>query len=91
MFLQAVPGAGKLLLSGAKAVRRNDPCSSSHLNICFQFISLHENGQPGPDGRSDQAIAKLWLQHSLQFHCLSAQLRPLLGNRQYIRKFYAGK
>ena len=34
------------------------------------------------------AVAELWLQHSLQCHCLSAQLRPLLGDRQYIRKFY---
>uniref|UniRef100_A0A8B9VP87 Rubicon autophagy regulator n=1 Tax=Anas zonorhyncha TaxID=75864 RepID=A0A8B9VP87_9AVES len=69
-----------------KDIRRLSPSSAHHLE---KFISLHENGQPGPDGRSDQAIAKLWLQHSLQFHCLSAQLRPLLGNRQYIRKFYA--
>uniref|UniRef100_A0A8C4YJ89 RUN domain-containing protein n=1 Tax=Gopherus evgoodei TaxID=1825980 RepID=A0A8C4YJ89_9SAUR len=52
------------------------------------FISLHENGQPSADGVGDQAIAELWLQHSLQFHCLSAQLKPLLENRQYIRKFY---
>uniref|UniRef100_A0A8B9BTM2 Rubicon autophagy regulator n=1 Tax=Anser brachyrhynchus TaxID=132585 RepID=A0A8B9BTM2_9AVES len=69
-----------------KDIRRLSPNSAHHLE---KFISLHENGQPGPDGRSDQAIAKLWLQHSLQFHCLSAQLRPLLRNRQYIRKFYA--
>ncbi|NXI71198.1 RUBIC protein, partial [Anseranas semipalmata] len=69
-----------------KDIRRLSPSSAHHLE---KFISLHENGQPSPDGRSDQAIAKLWLQHSLQFHCLSAQLRPLLGNRQYIRKFYA--
>lgn len=56
-----------------------------------QFISLQESGQPSPEGPGDQAIAQLWLQHSLQCHCLSAQLRPLLGNRQYIRKFYTGK
>lgn len=37
---------------------------------------------------SEHVIAELWLQHSLQYHCLSAQLRPLLGDRQYIRKFY---
>ncbi|KAJ6655527.1 hypothetical protein lerEdw1_005105 [Lerista edwardsae] len=55
----------------------------------FQFISLHENGQCSPDGFSNRAVAELWLQHSLQFHCLSAQLKPLLGNKQYIRKFYA--
>ncbi|XP_065604189.1 run domain Beclin-1-interacting and cysteine-rich domain-containing protein isoform X2 [Cyrtonyx montezumae] len=69
-----------------KDIRRLSPSSAHHLE---KFISLHENGQPGPDSHSDQAIAQLWLQHSLQFHCLSAQLRPLLGNRQYIRKFYA--
>uniref|UniRef100_A0A8C9L6W4 Rubicon autophagy regulator n=1 Tax=Pavo cristatus TaxID=9049 RepID=A0A8C9L6W4_PAVCR len=69
-----------------KDIRRLSPSSAHHLE---KFISLHENGQPSPDSHSDQAIAQLWLQHSLQFHCLSAQLRPLLGNRQYIRKFYA--
>ncbi|XP_072200474.1 run domain Beclin-1-interacting and cysteine-rich domain-containing protein isoform X2 [Excalfactoria chinensis] len=69
-----------------KDIRQLSPSSAHHLE---KFISLHENGQPNPDSHSDQAIAQLWLQHSLQFHCLSAQLRPLLGNRQYIRKFYA--
>lgn len=57
----------------------------------LQFISLHENGQNGSDGVSERAVAELWLQHSLQSHCLSAQLRPLLGDRQYIRKFYTGR
>lgn len=60
-------------------------------DVPFQFISLQESGQRDPEGPGDQAIAQLWLQHSLQCHCLSAQLRPLLGNRQYIRKFYTGK
>lgn len=60
-------------------------------DVPFQFISLQESGQRDPEGAGDQAIAQLWLQHSLQCHCLSAQLRPLLGNRQYIRKFYTGK
>ncbi|XP_036099122.1 run domain Beclin-1-interacting and cysteine-rich domain-containing protein isoform X4 [Molossus molossus] len=54
----------------------------------MKFINLHENGQSSTDGVSDRVTAELWLQHSLQFHCLSAQLRPLLGDRQYIRKFY---
>ncbi|XP_070099713.1 run domain Beclin-1-interacting and cysteine-rich domain-containing protein isoform X34 [Equus caballus] len=53
-----------------------------------QFINLHENGESGTDGVSERAVAELWLQHSLQCHCLSAQLRTLLGDRQYIRKFY---
>ncbi|KFV85048.1 Run domain Beclin-1 interacting and cysteine-rich containing protein, partial [Struthio camelus australis] len=69
-----------------KDIRWLSPSSAHHVE---KFISLHENGQPNTDGLSDQAVAKLWLQHSLQFHCLSAQLKPLLGNRQYIRKFYA--
>ncbi|NXE51743.1 RUBIC protein, partial [Casuarius casuarius] len=68
-----------------KDIRWLSPNSAHHVE---KFISLHENGQPNTDGLSDQAVAKLWLQHSLQFHCLSAQLKPLLGNRQYIRKFY---
>ncbi|XP_030349562.1 run domain Beclin-1-interacting and cysteine-rich domain-containing protein isoform X5 [Strigops habroptila] len=69
-----------------KDIRWLSPGSAHHLE---KFISLQESGHPDPEGPEDQAIAQLWLQHSLQCHCLSAQLRPLLGNRQYIRKFYA--
>ncbi|NXF82568.1 RUBIC protein, partial [Sclerurus mexicanus] len=69
-----------------KDIRWLSPNSAHHLE---KFISLQESGQRDPEGHGDQAIAQLWLQHSLQCHCLSAQLRPLLGNRQYIRKFYA--
>lgn len=76
-------------------MRWNNPClplrALTRAWHPFQFISLQESSQPDPQGPGDQAIAQLWLQHSLQCHCLSAQLRPLLGNRQYIRKFYAGK
>ncbi|XP_072469801.1 run domain Beclin-1-interacting and cysteine-rich domain-containing protein isoform X3 [Notamacropus eugenii] len=68
-----------------KDIRWLSPHSALHVE---KFISLYENGQQSPDGVRDQAIAELWLQHSLQFHCLSAQLRPLLGDREYIRKFY---
>ncbi|XP_051482748.1 run domain Beclin-1-interacting and cysteine-rich domain-containing protein isoform X4 [Apus apus] len=68
-----------------KDIRWLNPGSAHHLE---KFISLQESSQPDPEGRGDQAIAQLWLQHSLQCHCLSVQLRPLLGNRQYIRKFY---
>ncbi|NXH79776.1 RUBIC protein, partial [Edolisoma coerulescens] len=68
-----------------KDIRWLSPGSAHHLE---KFISLQESGQRDPEGPGDQAIAQLWLQHSLQCHCLSAQLRPLLGNRQYIRKFY---
>ncbi|XP_021400253.2 run domain Beclin-1-interacting and cysteine-rich domain-containing protein isoform X2 [Lonchura striata] len=68
-----------------KDIRWLSPGSAHHLE---KFISLQESGQRDAEGPGDQAIAQLWLQHSLQCHCLSAQLRPLLGNRQYIRKFY---
>ncbi|NXJ02540.1 RUBIC protein, partial [Psophia crepitans] len=69
-----------------KDIRWLSPGSAHHLE---KFISLQESGQPDAEGAGEQAIAQLWLQHSLQCHCLSAQLRPLLGNRQYIKKFYA--
>ncbi|NXU55708.1 RUBIC protein, partial [Turnix velox] len=69
-----------------KDIRWLSPGSAHHLE---KFISLQESGQRNPESLGDQAIAQLWLQHSLQCHCLSAQLKPLLGNRQYIRKFYA--
>ncbi|NWX43229.1 RUBIC protein, partial [Steatornis caripensis] len=68
-----------------KDIRWLSPGSAHHLE---KFISLQESGEPDSEGPGDQAIAQLWLQHSLQCHCLSAQLRPLLGNQQYIRKFY---
>ncbi|NXX63306.1 RUBIC protein, partial [Scopus umbretta] len=69
-----------------KDIRWLSPGSAHHLE---KFISLQESSQPNSEDPGDQAVAQLWLQHSLQCHCLSAQLRPLLGNRQYIRKFYA--
>ncbi|KFQ33490.1 Run domain Beclin-1 interacting and cysteine-rich containing protein, partial [Merops nubicus] len=69
-----------------KDIRWLSPGSAHHLE---KFISLQEGGQRATEGPGEPAIAQLWLQHSLQCHCLSAQLRPLLGNRQYIRKFYA--
>ncbi|XP_039706746.1 run domain Beclin-1-interacting and cysteine-rich domain-containing protein isoform X3 [Pteropus medius] len=68
-----------------KDIRWLSPHSALHVE---KFISLHENGQSSTEGVSERIIAELWLQHSLQCHCLSAQLRPLLGDRQYIRKFY---
>ncbi|XP_042526018.1 run domain Beclin-1-interacting and cysteine-rich domain-containing protein isoform X1 [Dipodomys spectabilis] len=68
-----------------KDIRWLSPHSALHVE---KFINLHENGQSSTDGVNERAVAELWLQHSLQSHCLSAQLRPLLGDRQYIRKFY---
>ncbi|XP_029422025.1 run domain Beclin-1-interacting and cysteine-rich domain-containing protein isoform X2 [Nannospalax galili] len=69
-----------------KDIRWLSPHSALHVE---KFISLHENGQSNADGVSEHAVAERWLQHSLQCHCLSAQLRPLLRDRQYIRKFYS--
>uniref|UniRef100_A0A8D0WT96 Rubicon autophagy regulator n=1 Tax=Sus scrofa TaxID=9823 RepID=A0A8D0WT96_PIG len=68
-----------------KDIRWLSPHSALHVE---KFINLHESSQSSTDGVSERAVAELWLQHSLQCHCLSAQLRPLLGDRQYIRKFY---
>ncbi|KAM5334489.1 run domain Beclin-1-interacting and cysteine-rich domain-containing protein isoform 7-T7 [Glossophaga mutica] len=68
-----------------KDIRWLSPHSALHVE---KFINLHENGQSSTDSVSERVVAELWLQHSLQCHCLSAQLRPLLGDRQYIRKFY---
>ncbi|XP_012373119.2 run domain Beclin-1-interacting and cysteine-rich domain-containing protein isoform X2 [Octodon degus] len=68
-----------------KDIRWLSPHRALHVE---KFISLHENSQSAAAGVSEHAVAELWLQHSLQCHCLSAQLRPLLGDRQYIRKFY---
>nr|BAE42541.1 unnamed protein product [Mus musculus] len=68
-----------------KDIRWLSPHSALHVE---KFISLHESDQSDTDSVSERAVAELWLQHSLQCHCLSAQLRPLLGDRQYIRKFY---
>ncbi|XP_063298892.1 run domain Beclin-1-interacting and cysteine-rich domain-containing protein isoform X3 [Pelobates fuscus] len=53
-----------------------------------QFLLFCENSQRNGDGTREEN-GKLWLQHSLQFHCLSAQLKALLGNRQYTRTFYS--
>ncbi|XP_014466321.2 run domain Beclin-1-interacting and cysteine-rich domain-containing protein isoform X2 [Alligator mississippiensis] len=68
-----------------KDIRWLSPNFAHHVE---EFISLREDDLQNADSLSDQAPAKRWLQRSLQFHCLSAQLKPLLGNRQYIRKFY---
>lgn len=40
--------------------------------------------------KSNLQKAQYWLHHSLQFHCLSSQLRPLLSNYKYSKKFYKG-
>ncbi|XP_072428481.1 run domain Beclin-1-interacting and cysteine-rich domain-containing protein isoform X4 [Chiloscyllium punctatum] len=38
--------------------------------------------------KSNPQKAQYWLHHSLQFHCLSSQLRSLLSDCEYTRKFY---
>ncbi|XP_044312130.1 run domain Beclin-1-interacting and cysteine-rich domain-containing protein isoform X2 [Varanus komodoensis] len=69
-----------------KDIRCLNPHAALHVK---EFIDLHEDGQQSAESASGRALAERWLQHSLQFHCLSAQLKPLLGNKEYIRKFYA--
>ncbi|XP_070609919.1 run domain Beclin-1-interacting and cysteine-rich domain-containing protein [Erythrolamprus reginae] len=68
-----------------KDVRWLSPLAARHVD---KFIHLHENEQQNPERTRERPVAELWLQHSLQFHCLSAQLKPLLENKPYIRKFY---
>ncbi|XP_063162336.1 run domain Beclin-1-interacting and cysteine-rich domain-containing protein isoform X2 [Candoia aspera] len=68
-----------------KDVHRLSPHAAHHVE---KFLHLHGNGPQDSDKAGERTVAELWLQHSLQFHCLSAQLKPLLGNKQYIRKFY---
>ncbi|KAG8445041.1 hypothetical protein GDO86_009979 [Hymenochirus boettgeri] len=53
-----------------------------------QFLLFLENSQRNGAETSEKDSGRLWLQHSLQFHCLSAQLKSLLENREYTRTFY---
>ncbi|XP_075427101.1 run domain Beclin-1-interacting and cysteine-rich domain-containing protein isoform X2 [Ascaphus truei] len=53
-----------------------------------QFLLSNQNRQRNGDSTSDGDSGQLWLQHGLQFHCLSAQLKALLGNAQYTKRFY---
>ncbi|XP_041419173.1 run domain Beclin-1-interacting and cysteine-rich domain-containing protein isoform X2 [Xenopus laevis] len=69
-----------------KSSQRLHPGSSPQVE---QFLLFFENSQRNGEDTSERDSGKLWLQHSLQFHCLSAQLKSLLGNRQYTRKFYS--
>ncbi|XP_078522447.1 run domain Beclin-1-interacting and cysteine-rich domain-containing protein isoform X2 [Lissotriton helveticus] len=69
-----------------KDLRWVSPGASGHLD---KFLNLYEKSLRNGTGVSSRSTAELWLQHSLQSHCLSAQLRPLLGNRSYARKFYS--
>ncbi|XP_072264397.1 run domain Beclin-1-interacting and cysteine-rich domain-containing protein isoform X3 [Pyxicephalus adspersus] len=68
-----------------KSCQRLYPGSSPQVE---QFLRFCETSQRNGDG-SGEDDGKLWLQHSLQFHSLSAQLKALLGNRQYTKKFYS--
>ncbi|XP_066458619.1 run domain Beclin-1-interacting and cysteine-rich domain-containing protein isoform X2 [Eleutherodactylus coqui] len=71
--------------SFVKSSPRIFPASSPQVE---QFLLFCENSQRNGDGGSEDS-GQLWLQHSLQFHCLSTQLKELLGNRQYTKKFYS--
>ncbi|XP_067851278.1 run domain Beclin-1-interacting and cysteine-rich domain-containing protein isoform X1 [Heptranchias perlo] len=64
-----------------KDVRWASPHLAHHIE---QFMDIEEQSVP----KSNPQKAQYWLHHSLQFHCLSAQLRPLLSNQEYTRKFY---
>ncbi|XP_069473628.1 run domain Beclin-1-interacting and cysteine-rich domain-containing protein isoform X3 [Ambystoma mexicanum] len=66
-------------------IRWVSPHASHHVE---KFLNLHETSLRNGNGVTTRNTAELWLQHSLQSHCLSAQLKPLLGNRSYARKFY---
>ncbi|XP_067898483.1 run domain Beclin-1-interacting and cysteine-rich domain-containing protein isoform X2 [Heterodontus francisci] len=56
----------------------------THLAHIEQFMDSDEHSVP----KSNPQKAQYWLYHSLQFHCLSSQLRPLLSNCEHTRKFY---
>ncbi|PIO25201.1 hypothetical protein AB205_0063040, partial [Aquarana catesbeiana] len=47
----------------------------------WNFVKSSQRLNPGSSPQVEQ--------HSLQFHSLSAQLKSLLGNRQYTKKFYS--
>ncbi|XP_072897398.1 run domain Beclin-1-interacting and cysteine-rich domain-containing protein isoform X2 [Hemitrygon akajei] len=57
---------------------------SPHLANNEQLMDTDEQAVP----KSNTQRAQCWLHHSLQFHCLSSQLRSLLSNYNYTRKFY---
>ncbi|XP_006002416.1 run domain Beclin-1-interacting and cysteine-rich domain-containing protein isoform X2 [Latimeria chalumnae] len=67
-----------------KHVRWVCPHLSCHID---QFLNLE--GESCSSARTDQHKAQRWLQHSLQFHCLSVQLKPLLSSYNFSRKFYS--
>ncbi|XP_078062881.1 run domain Beclin-1-interacting and cysteine-rich domain-containing protein isoform X1 [Mustelus asterias] len=64
-----------------KDVRWVSPRLAHHIE---QFMDSDTHSVP----KSNPQKAQHWLHHSLQFHCLSSQLRPLLSNCEYTRKFY---
>ncbi|XP_043926642.1 run domain Beclin-1-interacting and cysteine-rich domain-containing protein isoform X3 [Protopterus annectens] len=68
-----------------KDVRWVSPHLAHHIE---QFMHLDGSNRLKHIPESEREKAEYWLLHSLQFHSLSAQLKPLLANKQYIRKFY---
>ncbi|XP_035267877.1 run domain Beclin-1-interacting and cysteine-rich domain-containing protein-like isoform X2 [Anguilla anguilla] len=54
-----------------------------------QFSQLEPVLASGVQSSGEAYKAQRWLLHSLQEHCLSAQLRPLLCHQSHTRKYYS--
>ncbi|XP_048860373.1 run domain Beclin-1-interacting and cysteine-rich domain-containing protein-like isoform X1 [Brienomyrus brachyistius] len=65
-------------------VRYICPQLASHVEQFNHLEPVHSNGVDAGEGHK----AGRWLLHSLQLHCLSAQLQPLLKHYSHTRKFY---
>ncbi|XP_018618225.2 run domain Beclin-1-interacting and cysteine-rich domain-containing protein-like isoform X2 [Scleropages formosus] len=67
-------------------VRYICPQLASHVE---QFSHLEPVLINGQKSEGEAYKAERWLLHSLQLHCLSAQLQPLLKHRTHTQKFYS--
>ncbi|KAJ8270421.1 hypothetical protein GJAV_G00114390 [Gymnothorax javanicus] len=66
-------------------VRHISPDLAAHVE---QFNKLEPVISSGVQSVGEGYKAERWLLHSLQIHCLSVQLKPLLGHRNIVRKHY---
>ncbi|KAG7488120.1 hypothetical protein MATL_G00031110 [Megalops atlanticus] len=66
-------------------VRYVSPHLASHVE---QFSQLEPVLSSGVQSVGEGHKAERWLLHSLQAHCLSVQLRPLLKHQSHTRKYY---
>ncbi|XP_036377919.1 run domain Beclin-1-interacting and cysteine-rich domain-containing protein-like isoform X2 [Megalops cyprinoides] len=66
-------------------VRYVSPHLASHVE---QFSHLEPVLSSGVQSVGEGHKAERWLLHSLQAHCLSVQLRPLLKHQSHTRKYY---